>query len=137
MDWKTQLATFIELRLPRRFKWGKHDCCLFACDAWDQAFGVDIAEWFRGRYSTKEEADKLLEEFAGGGLSKTMTKLARQFKLQKIERPFLQSGDLCLVKTDLGDALGICWNGRIVAQGPKNLVMLPKMLVKRAWRYRK
>ena len=137
MDWKTKLADFIDSRLNITFKWGKSDCCLFAADVWKEICGIDIAEWFRGRYKSKKKAYELLSEFNDGGLSKTMTKLSRQYKLKLIKPAFAQNGDLCLIKTDLGDALAIFFNGKIIAQGPKSLVMLPKLVVKKVWRHKK
>jgi CTP:molybdopterin cytidylyltransferase MocA len=137
LDWKTKLAQFIEERQGDTFIWGKSDCCLFAADAWIVICGTDIAHWFRDRYTTKIGAYRLLNQHSHGGVSKTLTKLAREFKMEKIKKSFIQNGDMCLVKTDLGDAMGIAWNGKVVTQGPKNLVMLPKNLVLRAWRLKK
>jgi hypothetical protein len=137
MDWKTEMAAFVEARLNQPFKWGESDCCLFSADAVKLLGGFDIAEWFRGRYTNEKEAYDLLVEHAGGGISKTITKLARQYKMTKVNNKFVQNGDICLAETPRGDALAIVWNGKVVSQGDHKLIFLPKAAIKRAWRYKK
>ncbi len=138
MDWKTKLADFIEGRLGDPFTWGKSDCCLFSADAINCAGGFDIAEGFRGRYKNEKEAYELLTSYAGGGIHKTITKLARKYKMKKVlDIKFVQNGDICLADTSRGEALAIVWNGKVVSQGDHKLIFLPKATIKQAWRYTK
>ena len=72
-DWPERLAEAIEAANERPFSWGRHDCCLFACDAVMAMTGVDPAKPFRGKYKTKRGAFGVLKRFAalrqaqGGG----------------------------------------------------------------------
>jgi len=45
--WESKLDKFVESRHNTRFEWGKHDCCLFACDAVKEITGEDPAYAFR------------------------------------------------------------------------------------------
>lgn len=41
------------------FEWGKRDCTLWPANWWVARYGEDPAAPYRGRYSTREEADAL------------------------------------------------------------------------------
>jgi hypothetical protein len=48
------------------FKYGAHDCSLFAADAILAISGVDVATEYRGLYSTAAEALALIAKVTGG-----------------------------------------------------------------------
>jgi len=103
-DWEMRLDTFIQKRMKTPIKWGKHDCCLFACDAIVMMTGIDVAEHFRGKYSNKDEAYQLLAEYAGGGLEETVELIAATHAMTEIQQPFASRGDIVLsnVPTAIG-----------------------------------
>jgi len=70
--WESKLDKFVESRHNARFEWGKHDCCLFACDAVKEITGEDPAYAFRGKYKDGVGAYELIKEYGGGGLEETL-----------------------------------------------------------------
>jgi len=137
MNWKTALANFIDSRSDDTFQWGVRDCCLFAADAWLLICGIDLAATFRGRYSNRKEAYILLKDKYSGGLLEGMKRESSLLDLEEIKINFRQNGDLCVVDTSLGDALGIIWNGRAVVQGLDGLIRCPNASIKSVFRHAK
>jgi hypothetical protein len=103
-DWEMRLDTFIQKRMKTPFRWGSHDCAIFAYDAVLMMTGIDIAERFRGKYSNKSEADQEMIGIAGGGLEEMVEFFAATHAMTEIERPFASRGDLALshVQTAIG-----------------------------------
>ena len=56
-DWPELLAATLETRDRQAFRWGTHDCALFAADVIQSMTGIDAAGVFRSRYDTKEAAE--------------------------------------------------------------------------------
>lgn len=132
-NWPSLLSEFIERSLHAPFEWGKRDCCLFAADAVRAMTGEDYAAEFRGRYRTARGARQVLAAF--GGVAGIMGRCG----LEEINPLMAQRGDVVLVNTDAGDALGVIgMDGRVVCQGPDGLTFVkPDGLgfgAARAWR---
>ena len=69
-DWPDRLINFISIRDTSPLKWGFTDCSLFASDAINAMNGSDPAHWFRGKYTTKRQAFKLLrQDYEGYAIS--------------------------------------------------------------------
>lgn len=128
------LAEEIRKSLSKPFVWGEHDCCLFACDVVKALTGEDMAHDFRGKYTNKLEAVRVIKEFAGGGLAELAAKRAAESGLKEAPIPFAGRGDVVLVDNNGHDALGIVMDGRAVCAGPDGLVFLPRKLWKTAWK---
>lgn len=140
-NWEARLKQFIDQRKNRKLSWGVTDCALVACDHILNITGIDTATKFRAKYSTKEEAYKLLEEFAGGGLINTVEKLTKHYKFEEWKNPMLaQRGDLvyCEIPTasvcPQGTLGFVDLNGNIVVAGKNKLVFLTLDKAKRAWK---
>ncbi len=59
------LTDFLAEAVRRQFRWGQHDCMLFAAD-WARALtGVDPAASLRGAYDSRCAAEILIERFGG------------------------------------------------------------------------
>ena len=56
-----RLPEILERYRNAPFEWGECDCCLFAADVVRDLTGVDYAAEFRGRYSTKIGAARLIK----------------------------------------------------------------------------
>jgi hypothetical protein len=107
-DWESRLLEFIMSRAFTPFAWGKHDCSLFACDAVLAMTGTDIAADFRGRYTTKLGAAKVIREFVPSGqLSDLAEKRGGEKGLTEVGPRAAQRGDIVLLATDQETALGI------------------------------
>jgi Domain of unknown function (DUF6950) len=103
-DWATRLEAFLGSGPAREFRYGEFDCCLFVCDAIYVMTGADPAELFRGRYSNRRQARKLLAR-AGG-----VAAVAARYGLPEIPVPLAGRGDVLLMKPS---ALGlVALNGR-------------------------
>ena len=96
-DWATRLDKFIQERSEEPFKRGKHDCCMFACDAVRAMTGSDPGRWFRRRYSNRKEAVRVLRLFAGT-LENVVEKIAEWDKYEEVPIFKAQRGDIVLMK---------------------------------------
>jgi hypothetical protein len=105
--WESKLDDFIRSRQNQKFEWGIHDCALFSYDATREITGIDPANFFRGKYKTKDEAYLLLKEFAGGGLEETVEKLSLDLGFKEVNEKFSSRGDLvlCNVPTVINEEL--------------------------------
>ena len=111
-DWSVRLNKFITDHHTQGFEYGKHDCCLYVCDAVLAMTGVDMAEDFRG-YDEKS-FEKLLKDNKGvGGIA---IQMAKKLNLHKIPVSFAQRGDVVYLKdSEEQSVLGIVsMNGRDV-----------------------
>ena len=106
-DWSTALALYLESCTDKPFKWGEHDCCLFAANAVVAMGGQDYAADFRGKYRTKTGALRALKRYGKGDIASTMTAL-----LGEPCAPLQASrGDFVLLENQGDPALGIVFNG--------------------------
>lgn len=126
-DWPERLAAFIESRRETPFEYGTNDCCLFAADAVLALTGVDFAAEYRGKYSTKLGAARLLTK-VGGTLG-----IADE-KLEPLPLALAGRGDIVLVPTDEGDALAVCVGPSAAAPTERGLTFVPRTVFKRAWK---
>ena len=103
--WEKKFLEWLHEARAQRFEWGRFDCCLAVCDCVFAMTGVDIAEGFRGRYSTRREAYERIREFAGG-LKDLCEKRGAESGLLEIAPQLASRGDIVLVKsaTEIGRA---------------------------------
>ncbi|QBQ72940.1 hypothetical protein QJV43_gp24 [Serratia phage Serbin] len=132
LDWQDKLLEQVVLREKVKFEWGKHDCCLFAADVVMAMTGVDYASEFRGKYSTEIGAKRLLAKANEDGLTGVL-----DGKFAQVDLPYVQRGDLVMVQTDAGPALGIYWSGQSVwlqgLEGVQLFINIKERILK-AWR---
>ncbi len=129
-DWPRRLDAAIEAARARHFSWSEgHDCCLFAADVVLALTGRDFAESFRGRYSTRAEAVALLG--ARGGLEAVVT----SYLGQPLPTALLaRRGDVVMVETPEGRALGVSVGGKAACAGPQGLTFVPMAGWLSGWR---
>lgn len=120
-DWCERLVTFLSKNQDTPFEWGKFDCCLFVADAIIEMTGVDIAADFRGKYQSEKGSLRALVKYGKGDVKSTFTHLLGQFK------PRLKAGrgDVALIATPTGDAVGIVFNGAVWVATPDGLTTVP------------
>ncbi len=128
-DWPSRLNQYIKQHLNTPFKWGEFDCCLFPADAILAMTGVDYAAEFRGHYSTALGAKRALVKYGQGDIQQTIT--AKFGPMQP--RLLAGRGDLVLIDTPFGTALGIVWAGKIWAPEESGLVTLPMRSALGCW----
>lgn len=134
--WECSLNEFLFKRKNSSFRYGRNDCCLFVADAVEQMTGVDPADGFRGRYKTKAGAYDLLFEFAGGDIGPAVKKLTRNYGMPEVDINHAGRGDIVIVATPRGDALGIVdmTGEQVAVPGRKGLIFYPTIAIKQAWR---
>ena len=75
-DWEQRLSSYLEpLNDEARFAWGVMDCALFAADAVLAMTDHDIADPFRGKYSTAAGSARALKRYGAGDLKTTFDTL--------------------------------------------------------------
>lgn len=127
--WPQILADFIAAA-DRPFCWGTWDCGLLAADCVLAMTGVDIAAEFRGRYKTARGARKVMR----GDMAQMMARVSQTYGMPAIPPLAAQRGDMVMIDTPLGDALGICVGSRVACAGPDGLVYVPIAQALLAWR---
>jgi hypothetical protein len=127
-DWHYRLESYIHAQSGRAFQYGSHDCCLWVCNAVREMTGIDMAEKFRGRYSTRREARRLLQ--AAGWFST----IAEDYGLTPIAPALASRGDVIQVSMSV---LGLkALNTRdVLVLSDAGLIFAPRKIVPlRAWR---
>src|SRR5690349_5769964 len=129
-DWTDRLSTYVDRCRDERFKWGKHDCLLFAAGAVKALTGECVGDEWEGRYSTKREAAALIRELGFKSYRQAVTA-----KLGKSFHPALaQRGDIVMRGRSV---LGVCLGkysyfvGR--ERGHEGLVAWPTLDCTAAW----
>lgn len=127
VNWLPRLSSVISRAQHTPFAWGKHDCCLFACDCAVAIAGIDPAAQYRGRYSTEIGAKRALTKNHGS------LEAAFDACFQRIDPAFAQRGDLVLIEDDLGRSAGVVWSNGIWSVSPSGtgIVNLTPLI---AWR---
>lgn len=117
-------------------QWGVDDCTFWAADIHRDAFGEDPASAYRGRYSTRRGAMRVLGR---GGLKRAMTGAARRLGWRRIDPHLAQPGDVALVHTLTPDgkptlATALCRKpGWFVARNERGFDAIPAAKAGRAW----
>lgn len=132
-DWEKRLIDLSKNAPP--FEWGVSDCALWAANWVRDITGRDIAEAFRGHYSSPKGSIRALKRYGAGSLAATMSDL-----LPVIAEPSdAGRGDLVGVAGAphpiLDCAVGICVGTAVMVYGPdETLVHLPLGNALYAWR---
>ena len=131
-DWPTRLNKFIIDYRDKGFDYGKHDCCLYVCDAIKAITGVDMAEDFRGY--NKKSFQKLLDD--NKGVEGIALQMAKKLNLPRIPISFAQRGDVVYLKDEKDQkVLGIIsMNGDIYVASEIGIVSFPINQGIHAWR---
>jgi hypothetical protein len=138
MHWATRAYhEFLLSRAHTPFRWGRHDCALFAADGIRAMTGVDIAKSFRGKYYDEASAIAAIASIAGGTtVADAAAWCAKQHNLPELTFPLkAQRGDLCVFEDSGRLVTGLIHlNGRhIVAAGESGLRRIPITEIVRAW----
>ena len=128
-DWQIQLIQFMGDAARTPFQSGVHDCALFAAGAVFAMTDQDFAAGYRGRYSTLKGGFKLLQK---AGFEDHIALAASLF--EEIPPAFAAVGDLAVVPTEQGDALGIVQGSGIYVLTPDRLGVVSLLIASRAFR---
>ncbi len=112
-DWRMKLAEYLHVVASRHFSWGEHDCALFAAGAIKAMTGHDFAAEFRGRYATSIGGLRILRK---AGFADHAELAASIF--EEVAPAFAHVGDIAVIDTDQGAALGIIQGSRVYVLRP-------------------
>lgn len=135
--WERRLAEAIEAARDRPFRWGRHDCAIFAFDLRrDITGGHDVAALWRVRYTTARGAVRVMRRLGWSSLEAA----GRDLLGEPLDSVHLaQRGDLVLANTALG--FGVCLGARAAGIAPVNgpcdpggLILVPMAACALAWR---
>lgn len=125
--WESRLNEKIQSLVSTPFKWGSHDCSIFALSCIDAQYKTDIVKEIKGKYRTEKGAYKLLESY--GGYQQFLT----DHGFQKVPLNEAKRGDIAF----LGGltAWSVVVGDSVIATGEKGLVSFPMSKVIQVWRY--
>ena len=108
-EWAGALDAFFGERHASAFRYGQHDCALFACDAIFVMTGIDIAHEFRGRYKTRKAAMDAAKAVTGTASVLAIAKhVTTNFDMREIAPNMLQRGDVAMIRRGARDhSLGV------------------------------
>lgn len=128
--WERHLAEAVEAARDRPFRWGRHDCAIWAFDLRRAlAGGHDVAALWRGRYTTARGAVRVMRRLGWSSLEAAGRELLGA-PLPSVQHA--QRGDLVLADTGLG--FGICLGARAAGIAPSGLILVPITACALAWR---
>ena len=128
--WEQTLALAVETARAEPFVWGRHDCPSFAFETRAALTGgEDVAELWRGRYSTALGGQRVLRRLGWGSLEE----MGRALLGVPLEHCLAaQRGDLVLARDP--EAFGVVLGARAAFVAPEGLVSLPLRECRLAWR---
>ena len=129
-----QMALSSELSKTRQFKWGKDDCCLFACDVIKATTGIDPASSFRGKYETALGAYKELKRQGFEGIMDVADRQCAANKWYPVPVLMAQRGDIVCAMFEGQESLGVMSDGFGVFVGELGYVRIDASNLIRAWK---
>ena len=134
-DWQERLIAAVADRRETPFRWGRHDCALFACDVAQAVCGIDFAAPLRGKYTTERGAAVALKRFCGSGLEEAAEKIAADHGCPEVPPLMARRGDIVILDSERGPLLGVCVGQHVAKAGVKSGVQhVPITAARRAWR---
>lgn len=131
-NWPAELSAFLEERRALPFAWDTQNCSFTAADWIMRLVGVDPAAEWRGRVSGPLDAVRELE--ARGGLLAVVTDVFGRLGWPEVVVGLARRGDVVMVQTEQGPALGVCAGARSWFAGPVGLETIPTLQALKAWR---
>lgn len=138
-DWASRLFEFIDGRRETKFRYGRHDCVMFAGDCVKAMTGLDMVEDWRGEYRGKRKADQLIAAGPSATLESLVVSKMLQFRVPEVGVRYISRGDLIYGRDPLDDseflAIGV-GNGKMARAAKDKGVVFSKFSgVVRAWKF--
>lgn len=116
--WQGRLVAYLDAAGRRPFAEGRHDCALFAAGAVQAMTGLDYAADYRGRYTTTRGGLRVLRR---DGYADHVALAASHFPETAAPVP----GDLAVVPTAEGPALGVVQGEHVYLLAPGGMTLAP------------
>lgn len=129
-DWPSRLAAALEEARDKPFRWGSHDCGLFAADCVLAMTGTDPAALYRGQYDDEAGARETMQRLSGGGLRAAWT-AALGPAMNNVR--MAKRGDVVLVEVGGVEATGVVVGSRVACLSEAGLAMVPAHRIVAAW----
>lgn len=126
-NWQLEFSKCISENWRKPFKWGEHDCVLWAANNTLAITGSDPALEFRGTYDSALGAARILKEH--GGMEALISS-----KFESVRPAFANVGDILLVMQNEQPMMAVCNGQTMLAPGEFGLVALPTLSAVNAWR---
>ena len=128
-DWRTRLGAYIESVRRAPFAYGVLDCALFAAGAVEAMTGEDLAGGARGAYDSFTGG---IREIHRRGFIDPVDMARAHFP--EIAPSLAQVGDVAVVETAEGRAMGVVQGARIFLMGLEGLVTVDLLAARLAFR---
>lgn len=122
VDWQPRLIAYLRESVLRPFEDGVHDCALFSAGGCEAMTGQDYAAPYRGRYTTVRGGLRILRR---DGFRDHVALAAAHLPEQHISRA--APGDLAVIRSEDGDALGIVQGEGVYILSRDGLAVAPLM----------
>lgn len=121
-DWQERLHGAVEMARGIPFRYGVHDCCLWAARCIDVMCDTRLTQQVvdRFNYTDKDGADAIIA--AAGGLDKLLS----SFLGEPVRGTYAAPGDVVLAR-DAEDAafVGVIVGHHVIGPGPDGITILP------------
>jgi hypothetical protein len=132
---KDKWCEYIFENVSTPFEFGKHDCCLTACNLLQISTGKDAAESFRGTYDNAVGMFITLKK--NGGVEAIADRICKELGWKEISPLFATKGDLVMVDagSDRQALMVVDLNGsELIGAGPIGFTRKPLSDGIKAWR---
>lgn len=128
-DWQARLREYVAAQARAPFRYGKHDCALFAAGAVNAMTGVDLARGWRGKYRSLKRGLAMVRE-AGHEDHVALCASA----LPEIHPSKARRGDIAAVPVPDGLALGVVQGEYVWVLQPQGMASVLLTDAQRAFR---
>jgi uncharacterized protein DUF6950 len=128
-DWPERLGALVERARGRAFRWGEHDCVLFAAEAVAAVTGVDLAAGVRGTYRGAAGAARAMRLRGARDVGGPAAAVLGDAMAPALAR----RGDVAMIETEWGPALGVVLGAEVAFPGMAGLAFVPLGACGCAW----
>lgn len=128
-DWEQRLSFACMAVTERPHAWGTHDCALYAADCVLAMTGVDLAEDYRGRYTTPVGAARMLKRAGVDNLGDFAAQMLPEIDIRAAGR-----GDLLICDGPEGEFFAIKIGHMCVGPSATGVLHVPVRQATRAFK---
>jgi hypothetical protein len=130
-DWSMEFDNFITKNRFKGFKWGSWDCCKFSNACIKAMTGEDLIPK-ELKWKNEAEAMKSIKEY-GKTLAKSIEKACKSQGVQKIDKAFMQKGDLVVYKEE-SELVGISDGFKVLSPTDDMVIAKQNVDIISVWR---
>mgnify|MGYP003641123875 FL=1 len=130
-DWNILFDQFIEKNRFKPFKWGSWDCCKFSNAVIKAMTGEDLIPK-ELKWKTEAEAMRSIEQY-GKTLSKSIAKACKEKGVTKVDKAFMQKGDLVVYKEE-SELVGMSDGVKVLTPSDDMVVAKQNVNIISVWR---